>query len=374
MERPANHWHDNIAGAVPLPGNPAMSRPDAPYPQPENGVRRAVVGLAIVNAVGLSALLVIRPEFVGDMIDGVHGAMTQPRWDTLWSYGQVFAAVLIVEFVALGWHRSSIAHYVRFSKSTRTDLAVLLLRLLGWHLAIEIFSSGGFGDFAAVLGHDLVGLVPPFGLHGIAQVIAFFVLLDFVDYWAHRWSHELDALWQAHKFHHAATDFTIATGSRVHALDHITRDVGVAMVVVFVGAPVIASIVAIRLVRQVIDMFQHSRVDWTYGWIGRWVIYSPVGHRIHHSIEPEHWDLNYGNISPIWDRLFGTWYAGDRVNTDVDVTSNWYNQRGVVADYLLTYTAVFDSLVCSISSRRFRTVADDSPLPAEQSGDIATAS
>jgi sterol desaturase/sphingolipid hydroxylase (fatty acid hydroxylase superfamily) len=38
---------------------------------------------------------------------------------------------------------------------------------------------------------------------------------------------------------------------------------------------------------------------------------SPQFHRIHHSIEPEHRDRNFGVIFSFWDRLFGTLYRGD---------------------------------------------------------------
>jgi sterol desaturase/sphingolipid hydroxylase (fatty acid hydroxylase superfamily) len=31
-------------------------------------------------------------------------------------------------------------------------------------------------------------------------------------------------------------------------------------------------------------------------------------HRIHHSLEREHWDKNFGVVMTIWDQLFGTSY------------------------------------------------------------------
>jgi sterol desaturase/sphingolipid hydroxylase (fatty acid hydroxylase superfamily) len=33
---------------------------------------------------------------------------------------------------------------------------------------------------------------------------------------------------------------------------------------------------------------------------------TPQSHRIHHSIEPEHQDKNFGSLFSIWDFMFGT--------------------------------------------------------------------
>ena len=36
---------------------------------------------------------------------------------------------------------------------------------------------------------------------------------------------------------------------------------------------------------------------------------SPDVHRVHHSDRPEHYDSNFGDLFPWWDRLFGTYVA-----------------------------------------------------------------
>jgi sterol desaturase/sphingolipid hydroxylase (fatty acid hydroxylase superfamily) len=38
------------------------------------------------------------------------------------------------------------------------------------------------------------------------------------------------------------------------------------------------------------------------------VLVGPQGHRIHHSIVPEHINKNYAAFFPIWDILFGTFH------------------------------------------------------------------
>jgi sterol desaturase/sphingolipid hydroxylase (fatty acid hydroxylase superfamily) len=37
-------------------------------------------------------------------------------------------------------------------------------------------------------------------------------------------------------------------------------------------------------------------------------------HRIHHSVQPEHFDKNFGSATTVWDRLFGTAHFPSRTS------------------------------------------------------------
>src|SRR5438477_159294 len=76
----------------------------------------------------------------------------------------------------------------------------------------------------------------------------------------------------------------------------------------------------------------HSMLPWRCGWFGKYVLYSPIGHRIHHSALPEHKDKNLGFLFPVWDWMFGTYYKGDVINEEVGVEDNYQNTRGLLFD------------------------------------------
>ena len=40
-----------------------------------------------------------------------------------------------------------------------------------------------------------------------------------------------------------------------------------------------------------------------------YVLVTPSHHRVHHAINPEYIDKNYGQILIIWDKIFGTFQA-----------------------------------------------------------------
>ena len=41
------------------------------------------------------------------------------------------------------------------------------------------------------------------------------------------------------------------------------------------------------------------------GWLEK-IIVTPSHHRVHHAINPEYLDKNYGQIFVIWDKIFGS--------------------------------------------------------------------
>jgi sterol desaturase/sphingolipid hydroxylase (fatty acid hydroxylase superfamily) len=59
-----------------------------------------------------------------------------------------------------------------------------------------------------------------------------------------------------------------------------------------------------------VNFCQHSELEWDWGWIGRWIFGSPYVHQVHHSLDEEHCNTNFCPC-PLWDHVFGTWYAGD---------------------------------------------------------------
>ena len=52
----------------------------------------------------------------------------------------------------------------------------------------------------------------------------------------------------------------------------------------------------------------HANLRTNYGFL-KYILVTPQSHRIHHSIEPRHFNKNFGLFFSVWDRLFGTLYT-----------------------------------------------------------------
>jgi sterol desaturase/sphingolipid hydroxylase (fatty acid hydroxylase superfamily) len=68
-----------------------------------------------------------------------------------------------------------------------------------------------------------------------------------------------------------------------------------------------ATPVAVSFVVLLLTYYIHSPIDVHFGPL-RKVLVDNRFHRIHHSIEPRHFDKNFGVSFAIWDRWFGTAY------------------------------------------------------------------
>lgn len=216
--------------------------------------------------------------------------------------------LLALEAIVLGWQRSfffRLMHW-REHRSTLCDVAVSMLFVFGvagW--LSEVFALGGLD-----LIRQLVSLMPKFDVDLVLpqagmRWLFYFVVIDFSDYWVHRAMHRFGPLWRLHSFHHAATEFNILTGNRIHFVEEALMVAGRAIVL----APLAVSLpefFVLIMVRRVIDQLQHSELPWNYGIAGRTVLMSPWHHRLHHSRHPDNYRINFGNIFVWWDILFGS--------------------------------------------------------------------
>ena len=135
-----------------------------------------------------------------------------------------------------------------------------------------------------------------------AWVVAF-VGVDFLYYWWHRSSHEVNVLWAAHVVHHQSEDYNLAVALRQAVLTSYTAQLFY-VPLAFLGVPplVFASVNAISTLYQ---FWIHTELVGKLGWMEE-LFNTPSHHRVHHAINPQYLDKNHGAIFIVWDRLFGT--------------------------------------------------------------------
>ncbi|MEO7359561.1 MAG: sterol desaturase family protein [Gemmatimonadaceae bacterium] len=142
----------------------------------------------------------------------------------------------------------------------------------------------------------------------LARIVLAVVITDFLYYCKHRLSHRVGALWHFHAVHHSQRELNALTDRRQHIVEHLVTQMLIFLPLIAMGLKPLALMAAgAALWWQ--TLFVHGNIRTNFGPVG-WVIVSPQFHRIHHSIELQHYDKNFGSIFTIWDRLFGTIYHG----------------------------------------------------------------
>jgi sterol desaturase/sphingolipid hydroxylase (fatty acid hydroxylase superfamily) len=155
--------------------------------------------------------------------------------------------------------------------------------------------------------------------------LVLFLLDDASRYLLHRWLHHSPTLWQFHRVHHTATKLTPFTIFRSHPVEGVLFSLRSALVqgfcigvfVFFFGSSV--DLVTIFGINVLLFLFntlganlRHSPVSIPYPKsVEKWLI-SPAQHQLHHSTDPDHFNINYGVVLSVWDRVGGTLHHSER--------------------------------------------------------------
>ncbi len=131
-----------------------------------------------------------------------------------------------------------------------------------------------------------------------------FIGLDFAGYWAHRFEHEINILWNRHIIHHSSEEFNLACALRqnISAVFGVFFFLLIPLAVLGVPAEVIAIVAPLHLFAQ---FWYHTRLINKMGFLES-IIVTPSHHRVHHAINDVYMDRNFSQVFIIWDRLFGT--------------------------------------------------------------------
>ena len=162
-------------------------------------------------------------------------------------------------------------------------------------LSIAIIGYGWLADKLAIVHIE----------NTILTYVIAFIALDFAGYWVHRLDHEYNFFWNAHIIHHSSEDFNLACALR-QSISVVFRLFTIFLLpAALLGVPtmVIAVVAPLHLFAQ---FWYHTQHINKMGFLEK-IIVTPSHHRVHHAINPEYLDKNYGQIFIIWDKLFGTY-------------------------------------------------------------------
>jgi sterol desaturase/sphingolipid hydroxylase (fatty acid hydroxylase superfamily) len=163
----------------------------------------------------------------------------------------------------------------------------------------------GMAGFTSAQGW---GILNYYQIAFVPAVIVSVIVLDLIIYLQHVMVHAVPALWRLHRVHHADLDFDVTTGSRFHPIEIIFSMLIKFSAIVVLGPPVLGVIV-FEVLLNATAMFNHSnvRIPVSIDKVLRLLVVTPDMHRVHHSVEDDEANSNFGFNLPWWDRLFGTY-------------------------------------------------------------------
>jgi len=175
----------------------------------------------------------------------------------------------------------------------------VLLRLIFPAAAVGMAAYASSQDWGLLNQVDW----PPF-----VSILLAVVVLDFAIWLQHVMFHAVPVLWRLHRVHHADLDYDVTTGLRFHPIEILLSMLIKFAVILVLGPPVVAVII-FEVLLNAGAMFNHGNVRLPHALdrVIRWVIVTPDMHRVHHSVEDDEANSNFGFNLSIWDRIMGTY-------------------------------------------------------------------
>ena len=135
-------------------------------------------------------------------------------------------------------------------------------------------------------------------------VLFAFIFQDFAGYWIHRLNHRVNILWNRHVIHHSSEEFNLSCALRQSISETFKFFTFLWIPAALLGIPpkIFAIISPLHLFLQ---FWYHTRLINKMG-ILEYILVTPSHHRVHHAINSEYLDKNYGQIFILWDKIFGT--------------------------------------------------------------------
>ncbi len=161
-----------------------------------------------------------------------------------------------------------------------------------------------------------IALINPSNWPMWLQLVVFFIVLDFVQWFTHTLLHKYPFFWKYHKVHHSVKEMGFAAHLRYHWMENILYKPlkTFAVMLLFGFEPTQAYIV--HFIAITIGHLNHSNIKITWGPL-KYIINNPVMHLYHHAYKiPEGtYGVNFGISLSIWDYIFKTNYIPEDSGT-----------------------------------------------------------
>ncbi len=171
-----------------------------------------------------------------------------------------------------------------------------------------------FGDFG--ISSRSLTIMDISGLPMWAQLVIFFIILDFVQWFTHVLLHKYPFLWKFHKIHHSVKEMGFAAHLRYHWMENIFYKPLKTIGVMILGGFEPEQAYIVHFLAISIGHLNHANIKITWGPL-KYILNNPVMHLYHHSyvLPKGSYGVNFGISLSLWDYIFKTNYIPEDSGT-----------------------------------------------------------
>jgi sterol desaturase/sphingolipid hydroxylase (fatty acid hydroxylase superfamily) len=134
-----------------------------------------------------------------------------------------------------------------------------------------------------------------------------FISIDFIYYWFHRLSHEVNFLWAGHIVHHQSEEYNLSVALRQSWIQN-AFSAFFYLPLAFMGFTP-EMFLTMSALNTLYQFWIHTKFINKLPFGLEYILMTPSHHRVHHGTNPKYIDKNHGATFIIWDKLFGTFQA-----------------------------------------------------------------
>jgi sterol desaturase/sphingolipid hydroxylase (fatty acid hydroxylase superfamily) len=142
-------------------------------------------------------------------------------------------------------------------------------------------------------------------VNNIWGILILFVSLEFCYYCHHRASHRVRWIWATHAVHHSVRYFNLSASYRLGWTGLLSGNIFFYLPLCWLGFSPVAVIIGLTL-NLLYQFWIHTELIPKLGIVDLF-LNTPSNHRVHHAANSQYIDKNYGGVTMLFDRLFGTY-------------------------------------------------------------------
>ncbi len=188
---------------------------------------------------------------------------------------------------------------------------IFAIFISGFYNVLEVLFAG-FG-----LTQKSFALMDISTLPNWAQLLVFFIIIDFVQWVTHVLLHRYEFLWRFHKVHHSVKEMGFAAHLRYHWMENILYKPLKTFGVMILGGFEPEQAYLVHFIAIAIGHLNHSNIKITWGPL-KYIFNNPVMHLYHHVKalpEGRQYGINFGISLSLWDYIFKTNYVPEDSGT-----------------------------------------------------------
>ena len=248
--------------------------------------------------------------FLNSFLGSLNWTWRMIAFDVPW-YNNYFYGLIVISLAV--WALELAFPWRKNQKAIRKDFWLDGFYMFFNFFIFSVAIAGFYEIMGVLLGYAGItassfAILPVQNWPAWAQLLVFFILSDFVQWFTHVLLHRYEWLWKFHKVHHSVEEMGFAAHLRYHWMENIFYKPLKVLAVMLIGGFEPAQAFIVHFITIAIGHLNHANIHLTYGPL-KYIFNNPVMHLWHHVYElpkGRAHGINFGISLSLWDYIFRT--------------------------------------------------------------------